>query len=132
MELVNTLQAFEPKNSPQNAPVVKEAIESVVMLLAPFVPHFAEELWSMLGHDKGVDQSGWPAFDPAAAVDEELLIVVQVNGKLRGKITVAASAVEDEVKGAALAEERVKPFIDGKSVRKVVYVPGKLVNIVVA
>jgi leucyl-tRNA synthetase len=132
MELVNTLQAFEPKNSPQNAPVVKEAIESVVMLLAPFVPHFAEELWSMLGHDKGVDQSGWPAYDPAAAIDEELLIVVQVNGKLRGKITVAASAVEDEVKGAALAEERVKPFIDGKSIRKVVYVPGKLVNIVVA
>jgi leucyl-tRNA synthetase len=132
MELVNTLQAFEPKNSPQNAPVVKEAIESVVMLLAPFVPHFAEELWSMLGHDKGVDQSGWPAYDPAAVVDEELLIVVQVNGKLRGKVTVAASAAEDEVKAAALAEERVKPFIDGKSIRKVVYVPGKLVNIVVA
>jgi len=132
MELVNTLQAFEPKNSPQNAPVVKEAIESVVMLLAPFVPHFAEELWSMLAHDKGVDQSGWPAYDPAAAIDEELLIVVQVNGKLRGKVTVAASAAEDEVKGAALAEERVKPFIEGKSVRKVVYVPGKLVNIVVA
>jgi leucyl-tRNA synthetase len=132
MELVNTLQAFEPKNSPQNAPVVKEAIESVVLLLAPFVPHFAEELWSMFGHDKGADQSGWPAYDPAAVVDEELLIVVQVNGKLRGKVTVAASAAEDEVKGAALAEERVKPFIDGKDIRKVVYVPGKLVNIVVA
>jgi leucyl-tRNA synthetase len=78
-----------------------------------------------------VEKAGWPSFDPAAAVDEELLIVVQVNGKLRGKVTVSASAGEEEVKGAALADERVKAFIEGKEVRKVIYVPGKLVNIVV-
>lgn len=131
MELVNTIQSFEPKNSPQNAPVLKEAIESVVMLLAPFVPHFTEELWAQLGHNKSLEQAGWPAFDAAAAIDEELLVVVQVNGKLRGKLTVAVTASEDDVKGAALADERVKPFIEGKSVKKIVYVPGKLVNIVV-
>ncbi|ABQ27295.1 leucine--tRNA ligase [Geotalea uraniireducens] len=131
MELVNTIQSFEPKNSPQNAPVLKEAIESVVMLLAPFVPHFTEELWAQLGNNKSLEQAGWPAFDSAAAIDEELLVVVQVNGKLRGKLTVAVTASEDDVKGAALADERVKPFIEGKSVKKIVYVPGKLVNIVV-
>ena len=131
MELVNTIQSFEPKNVPQNAPVVKEAIESVVMLLAPFVPHFTEELWSQLGNDNTLELAGWPAFDAAAAIDEELLVVVQVNGKLRGKLTVAAAASEDDVKGAALADERIKPFIEGKGVKKIVYVPGKLVNIVV-
>lgn len=131
MELVNAIQSFEPKNDPRHAPVLKEAIESVVLLLSPIVPHFAEELWEGLGHPGGVEKTGWPTFDPSAAVDEELLIVVQVNGKLRGKVTVQAAAGEDEVKGAALADEKVKAFIEGKVVRKVIYVPGKLVNIVV-
>ncbi|KAF0220241.1 MAG: leucyl-tRNA [Geobacteraceae bacterium] len=131
MELVNAIQSFEPKNDPRHAPVLKEAIESVVLLLTPIAPHFAEELWEGLGHAGGVEKAGWPTFDPSAAVDEELLIVVQVNGKLRGKVTVQAAAGEDEVKGAALADEKVKAFMEGKSVRKVIYVPGKLVNIVV-
>ncbi len=130
MELVNTLQAFEPKNHPVNAPVLKEALESVVLLLAPFVPHVAAELWEALGHGDGVEQAGWPPFDPSVAADEELLVVVQVNGKLRGKITVPVSAGESEVKDAALTDVRVKPFLEGKSVRKIIYVPGKLVNIV--
>jgi leucyl-tRNA synthetase len=131
MELVNFINAFEPKNHPANAAVMKEAVESVVLLLAPFVPHISEELWECLGHRQGLEASGWPAFDPAAAVEDELLVVVQVNGKLRGKITVGASASEDEVKTAALADDRVKSFTDGKMVKKVIYVPGKLVNIVV-
>ena len=131
MELVNAVQAFEPKNSPGNAPVLKEALESVVLLLAPFVPHFSEELWETLGNGGGVDAIGWPAFDPAATVEDELLVVVQVNGKLRGRITVSAAAGEDEVKQLALADEKVQSFIEGKEVRKVIYVPGKLLNIVV-
>ncbi|WP_243374440.1 leucine--tRNA ligase [Geotalea sp. SG265] len=130
MELVNALQAFEPKNLPANAPVLKEAIEAVILLLAPFVPHFAEELWEGLGHEKSLIEAGWPVFDPAAAVDEELLVVVQVNGKLRGKVTVAAGASDEEVKGAALADDRIRQVIEGMTVKKVVYVPGKLVNIV--
>ncbi len=131
MELVNAIQAFEPKNAPGNLPVLREAVESVIRMLAPFVPHFAEEIWAEMGHGGGIDGAGWPAFDPAAAVDEELLIVVQVNGKLRGKLTVPARAGEEEVRKAALADGKVSSFIEGKTVRKVIYVPGKLVNIVV-
>ena len=131
MELVNTIQAFEPKNDPRNAPVLKEALESVVLLLAPFVPHVTAELWEALGYGDGIERAGWPSFDPAVAADEELLVVVQVNGKLRSKITVPVGAEESAVKTAALADTRLAPFIDGKTVRKVIYVPGKLVNIVV-
>lgn len=132
MELVNTIQAVEPKNDPLNAPVLKEAVESIIRMLAPFVPHFAEEIWAALGHAGGIDGAGWPTYDPAATVDEELLIVVQVNGKLRGKLTVPAAAVEGMVKEMALADSKVRSFLEGKTVRKVIYVPGKLVNIVVS
>lgn len=131
MELVNAVQSFEPKNGPANAPVLKEALESIIRLLAPFVPHFAEELWEGMGHAGGIDAAGWPIVDESATIDDELLIVVQVNGKLRGKVTVAASAGEDEVKALALADAKVNSFIEGKAVRKVIYVPGKLLNIVV-
>ncbi|HEY5976042.1 MAG TPA: class I tRNA ligase family protein, partial [Geobacteraceae bacterium] len=131
MELVNAIQAFTPKNDPQHAPVLKEALESVLLLLHPFVPHFTEELWEGLGHQGGIEAAGWPVFDPAAAVDDELLIVVQVNGKLRGRVTVPADAPEAIVKEAALADEKVCSFLAGQEPRKVVYVPGKLVNIVV-
>ncbi|HEX8960731.1 MAG TPA: leucine--tRNA ligase, partial [Geobacteraceae bacterium] len=131
MEMVNAVQAFEPKNDPRHAAVLKEALESLVLLLAPFVPHIASELWEGLGHAEGIEAAGWPSYDPAVAASEELLIVVQVNGKLRSKITMAVFAGEQEMKDAALADERVQPFLDGKTVRKVICVPGKLVNIVV-
>ncbi|HKZ16328.1 MAG TPA: leucine--tRNA ligase [Geobacteraceae bacterium] len=131
MELVNSINSFEPKNLPSSAPVLKEAVESVILLLAPFVPHVSEELWESLGHGKGIEADGWPAYDPAAAIEDELLVVVQVNGKLRVKVTVPASASEDEVKSAALADDKVKSFTEDKAVKKIIYVPGKLVNIVV-
>ncbi|RII27619.1 MAG: leucine--tRNA ligase [Geobacter sp.] len=131
MELVNAIYAFEPKNSPENAAVLREGVESVVLLLSPFVPHVTEELWEAIGHQGGVEATGWPTWDEAATVDEELLIVIQVNGKLRGKVTVPAGAAEDAVKEAAFADERVKSWLDGKQVRKAIYVPGKLLNIVV-
>ncbi len=130
MELVNTIQAVELKKDPTIAPVLQEAMESIIRLLAPFVPHFAEEVWAGLGHAGGIDKAGWPAYDPAATVDEELLVVVQVNGKLRGKVTAPAAADEAMVKETALADSKVLPFLEGKTVRKVIYVPGKLVNIV--
>lgn len=131
MELVNTINAFDGRNDAANAAVVKEAVESVVLLLAPFVPHLTEELWEALGHVEGIEQAGWPVFDQEATVEDELLIVLQVNGKLRGRILVSPSASEGDVKAAALADEKVKPFTDGKTLKKVIYVPGKLVNIVV-
>jgi leucyl-tRNA synthetase len=131
MELTNALYAFEPKKLPLNAAVLKEGIETTVLLLAPFVPHISEELWQALGHQEGMEKSVWPSFDSEAVVEDEVLIVVQVNGKLRGKINVEAGASEEAVRGFALADEKVKAFIDGKNIRKVIYVPGKLLNIVV-
>ncbi|MBJ6727732.1 leucine--tRNA ligase [Geomesophilobacter sediminis] len=132
MELVNAIQAFEPKSAPGNVAVVREAVLSVIRLLAPFVPHFTEELWTAVGEKGAVEASGWPGFDAEATVDEEITVVVQVNGKLRSKLNVSPSAAEEEVKAQALADEKVQPFLEGKSVKKVIYVAGKLVNIVVA
>ena len=132
MELVNAIQAFAAKDAPENVAVVREAVESVVRLLAPFVPHFAEELWSQLGHATVLEAAGWPGYDAAAVVDEEVTVVIQVNGKLRSKLTVAPDAKEEEVRAQALADDKIKPYLEGKDVKKVVYVPGKLVSIVVA
>ena len=130
MEMVNTLGAFEPKSDSRNAAVLREALVSLVTLLAPFVPHIAEELWEGLGGEGRLSGAPWPAYDPEAAADEELTVVVQVNGKLRDRVVVPAGATEEETRAAALASDRVRPFTDGKSIRKVVVVPGKLVNIV--
>jgi leucyl-tRNA synthetase len=131
MELVNGIQAFTPKNLPQNAAVLKESLESTLLLLYPFVPHFSEELWETTGHSGGIELAGWPGFDEEAAADDELLIVVQVNGKLRSRITVPVDAAEAFVKESALADEKVVQFLQESVPRKVIYVPGKLVNIVV-
>jgi len=131
MELVNIIQAFETKNEPANLPVFKEALESIIRMLAPFVPHFAEELWEGIGHTGGIDRAGWPSYDKEAVVDEELLIVAQVNGKLRGKVIVSADADEEAVKAKVLAEGKLNTYLEGKTIRKVIYVPGKLVNFVV-
>jgi leucyl-tRNA synthetase len=109
---------------------VKEALEVMVLMLAPFVPHITEELWQRLGYDTPLSETAWPEFDREAVVDEEVLVVVQVNGKLRSRITVPAGTGEDELREFALADEKVQPFLDGKQVRKVICVPGKLVNIV--
>jgi leucyl-tRNA synthetase len=130
MELLNTLQSTE-LSTPQFSPVMKEALESVVLLLAPFVPHISEELWQLLGHAERLSSASWPEYDRTAVVDEELLVVVQVNGKLRSKIMVPAGTDEGVLKTLALEDEKVQSFLVGVQVRKVIYVPGKLVNIVV-
>jgi len=131
MELVNGIQAFTQKKLPQNGALLREAIESTLLLLYPFVPHFSEELWEKTGHVGGIELSGWPSFDAEAAADEELLIVVQVNGKLRGRVTVSVDASEESVKSLAFADERVTAHLEGKAPKKIIYVPGKLLNIVV-
>ena len=129
MELVNAIYAFNAK--PDYPEVLREALESVVRLLAPFVPHIAEELWAALGHTQGLDAAGWPAWDEDALTEDQLTIVVQVNGKVRGKVTVAATADEATVREAALAEPNVARFLAGATLRKVVVVPGRLVSVVV-
>jgi leucyl-tRNA synthetase len=130
MELLNTLQSTE-LSSPQHGAVMREALETMVLLLAPFVPHISEELWRSLGHTELLSSSAWPEYDRSAVVDEEVLVVVQVNGKLRSKITLPAGTDEETLKAKALADEKVQPFLEGVQVRKIICVPGKLVNIVV-
>ena len=129
MELVNGISAAPDKEAAPE--VLREAIESVVRLMAPFVPHLCEELWQELGYEDSLELSGWPVWDEDALLADTLLIVVQVNGKVRGKVTVPADADKDAVEGAALADTNVIRFIEGKTVRKVIVVPGRLVNIVV-
>ncbi len=128
MELVNTIYAFEAKKQCPSA--LREALETVVLLLSPFVPHLCEELWQLLGHSGGLEQAGWPNYEAAALTEDEKTIVVQVNGKVRGKVTVVADADQETLKAAALAEENVLRFIKNKTVRKVIVVPGRLVNVV--
>jgi len=128
MELVNAIYAFEERAA--HAPVVREAIEAVVRLLTPFVPHIAEELWSQLGHAEPLATGNWPRWDDAALVQDDLLIVIQVNGKVRGKVTVPAGLDEDGVRAAALAEPNVARFLEGMTLRKVIVIPGRLVNVV--
>ncbi|BCA80009.1 leucine--tRNA ligase [Desulfuromonas sp. AOP6] len=130
MELVNALYGFEEKDKYPGA--VREAIEAVLRLLSPFVPHITEELWSLIGHRDRLVEASWPKLDAEALVEDEKLIVVQVNGKVRGKITVAAGADEEAIKVAAIEEENVARFIEGKTIRKIVVVPGRLVSVVVA
>ncbi|HYY97607.1 MAG TPA: leucine--tRNA ligase, partial [Pyrinomonadaceae bacterium] len=136
MELSNAFGDF--KVSPDSASATdlfaaREALEALVVMLAPLAPHFSEELWEALGHEGGLLGGGarWPAFDEALARKEEVEIAVQVNGRLRGRVSVAASASEDETREAALADERVRAWTEGKQIVKTVVVPGRLVNVVV-
>ena len=101
------------------------------MLLAPFVPHLASELWQELGHPERVDQVPWPTYSSDALEEEKLLIVVQVNGKVRGKITVPVDVTQERIETDALTDPKVANLLDGKKVQRVVYVPRRLVNIVV-
>ncbi|HYA29880.1 MAG TPA: class I tRNA ligase family protein, partial [Acidobacteriota bacterium] len=133
MELANALSAAaqDETKSFSGAAIIREGLEAIIVLLAPFVPHIASELWSELGHRGPLDQIPWPDYSTAALEEEKLLIVVQVNGKVRGKITVPADATEEPVRTTALSEPKVMGFIDGKKILRVVYVPRRLVNIVV-
>jgi leucyl-tRNA synthetase len=132
MELVNEISASEVKEHQDETSrrVMKEAVEITVILLSPFVPHFSEELWEALGNGGSVISARWPDYDLSAVLEEEILIVVQVNGKLRDRILVPASYGEEEVKAWAFKSERIQNLIGGKQIRKVIVVPKKLVNIV--
>ena len=148
MELVNELYAFcsgsrsvpvgEQSEEvgaierPATIAVLKEAAEALVRMISPLAPHMAEELWEMLGHADGIAAAGWPPYDETVAKADEIVVPVQVNGKLRGRLTVAAGTSEDDLRDLALKDSQVRAHTDGKSIKKVVVVSGgKLVSIVV-
>jgi len=131
MELMNALAKLKD-DSEQARAVVQEVLELVVLMLAPITPHICHELWTLLGHDEAVVTAAWPEIDEAAMKQDKVELMVQVNGKLRSKIAVAADADSKTIEAEALAEENVLRFTEGKEVRKVIVVPGRLVNIVVA
>ena len=115
--------------------VLKEAVEALVLMLSPFTPHMCEELWEQLGHSGGVVAAGWPAFDEAVAKADEIVVPVQVNGKVRARLTVPAESTDDALRELALGDAQVVKYLDGKTVRKVVVAGGqaaKLVSIVVS
>jgi leucyl-tRNA synthetase len=128
MELMNKL-AKAPQESAQDRAILDEALKAVVAMLYPITPHISFEMWEALG-ESNVDSATWPTYDEKALVEDEKLIVVQVNGKLRAKLTVAADATKEQVEELGLNDENVTKFTDDKTIRKVIYVPGKLLNIV--
>jgi leucyl-tRNA synthetase len=130
MELMNTLGKFEDR-SPQGRAIVQETLELVAQMLAPIVPHVCHVLWHELGHPDPLIDRAWPKADPQALVQDTIEIVIQVNGKLRGRVAVPAGADRAQMEAAALADAQVQKWIEGKPIRKVIAVPGKLVNIVV-
>ncbi|GHF81326.1 leucine--tRNA ligase [Thalassotalea marina] len=129
MELMNHL-AKAPLESNEDRAVMQEAIRAVVLMLSPIVPHLGHNLWQQIGDGSSLEEASWPQVDESALVEDEKLIIVQVNGKVRAKITVAADASQEQVEHLGTTEENVAKFIDDKTIRKVIYVPGKLLNIV--
>ncbi|WP_432744453.1 leucine--tRNA ligase [Methylobacter sp. G7] len=130
MELINTLAKFVDDSDNAKA-IRQEALEAIVLMLSPIVPHICHQLWLDLGHQQAVVSASWPEVDMTALAQDTLELVLQVNGKLRSKIKVSVTATKDEIEAMALNDEQVKRFIEGKPVRKVIVVPNKLVNIVV-
>ena len=130
MELLNAINKLDD-DSDQGRAVVGESLNAVVLMLSPIVPHICHELWAVLGHDTVPVDEQWPAVDESALTRDSVELVVQVNGKLRGRISVAADADKDDVEKAALEDGNVQRFVDGQTIRKIIVVPGRLVNIVV-
>jgi leucyl-tRNA synthetase len=133
MEMVNMLyQIKHPAGEDKKAlAVIKEAIESVIILLQPIVPHITEELWSVIGGEGKLADVAWPSYDKSVASEEKMTIVVQINGKVRSRMEVDASESADNIRKLALDDEKISKYTSGKQIVKEIYVPGKLVNIVI-
>jgi leucyl-tRNA synthetase len=133
MELVNDLYGYRPVSGESKAApaVVSEAIESLTLIISPFAPHMSDEVWQSLRDEEFTQRQGWPVYDEAAATEDEIEIIVQINGKLRDKLVVPSGAIKEQIEEQALALPKVQSEIEGKTIRKVITVPGKLVNVVV-
>jgi leucyl-tRNA synthetase len=134
MELVNEVSRLElglpEREPPEKKRALKKALETILVLLSPFAPHISEELWRRLGHRSSIFEEPWPTYDPRAIAEDSVLMVVQVDGRVRHRIYVAASSTEEEIKAAVLSNDRVKGLLAGKQVKRIVLVPNKLMNIV--
>jgi leucyl-tRNA synthetase len=131
MELVNEVYGAEDSKDAIPVSLIADVQRNIVLLLAPMAPYLAHELWEMIGEQGNLLKAPWPKYEAALAAFDEIEIPVQVNGKLRSRVVVPADASEDEVKQAALADEKLQAAIKGKQIVKVIVVPKKLVNIVV-
>ena len=131
MELVNELQAQEPLEKDARPEVIKGVLELLVLMMAPMAPHLCEELWEMLGHAQGLDATRWPEYVAELAHEDQVEVVVQINGRVRGKISVEAGLPEEELVERAIADGRIKPLIEGKRIIKHIVVLDRLVNLVV-
>ncbi|PAB60863.1 leucine--tRNA ligase [Anaeromicrobium sediminis] len=131
MELINEVYKYKDLDGEKNEKLLKEALETIVVLLAPFAPHMTEELWSILGNETSVHEASWPTYDKNAIIKDEVEIVVQVNGKVRDKIVVAANMSKEDMEKEAMSNEKIAGLIAEKNIIKVIAIPKKLVNIVV-
>ena len=129
MTVMNVLEKA-PQTTEQDRALLQEGLETVALILAPITPHISHELWNQLGHAGAIIDAPWPTLDESALVQDTLQLVIQVNGKLRGQIDMPASASREDVEAAARVNENVLRFTEGLTIRKVIVVPGKLVNIV--
>jgi leucyl-tRNA synthetase len=132
MEYVNLLSEIQPDGLASTHKAMGDALATLALLLAPFAPHIAEQLWAELGHAPSVGHQAWPVADPTFLTETHVTLPVQINGKLRGTIIVASAASQDDVLRAALADPKIKGWVSDRVPRKVVYVPGRLVNLVLA
>ncbi len=130
MELVNEMYKYKEMEN-RNPSLLKEGVETIITILSPFIPHVAEELWSMIGKEGSASDISWPDFDESALVKDEIEVVVQINGKVRGKLTLSANVTKEEMEKIALEDARIKELTEGKTIAKIIGVPKKLVNIVV-
>jgi leucyl-tRNA synthetase len=129
MELCNEVSKLED-NGGQNSAVIREAVNAVIILISPIAPHVSQQLWQEFGNNNLVIDADWPSVDQSALIKTSIEIVVQVGGKVRAKLKVAADADKDSIEKMALSDANVQKFIAGKTIRKIIVVPGKLVNIV--
>jgi leucyl-tRNA synthetase len=130
MELVNEIVSFEPRTD-EDWVTFRFAIERALLLLSPFAPHVAEELWEALGNKPSIFEEKWPDWDEEVAKEERIELVIQVNGKLRSKLLIPLGITDEEIKEMALQEPKIKDIVGSKTIKKVIVVKGKLVNIVI-
>ena len=130
MEFVNTLNEHISREQSISQKTLKEAFSTLCILISPFAPHIAEELWEIIGNKPSILDQPWPTYNNELIKKEEKLIVVQINGKLRHKVIVPAFYEEEEIKTAVLNEKRIKDLINNKKIKKIIYIKDKLINIV--